>query len=503
MNRTASDVLAFPAAPGRDSNSGYGLLRADRALHYIRAPRQLVHVLASNPYLYSSSVADRTFYDTPNEIGYTGPVPTDIYVYRQDVSFPATFVETPDVWIRTSGTLGVIDVGSYYNYHRELTGGRVVPGTLTPTGCTVETTIYRVHMVNGYLRWWPTDSDNVRIALTAVGSTSNTAPGVIDDLQKDPRANFSSGAWLNWSAPVDDGNDLRAVEYDLRYSLNPINESNFTDAIPVSLSFQPGRAGQFEQHTIQGLAFCTTYHMAIRSRDAAGQWSPISSSLSFTTYCDQQAPPAVANVTPGYVTNWSAELDWTPPVDPPSGQALAAYDLRRSTAPITEQNFAQATPAGPQPGTTANEYVWTGLAACQEYYFALKSKDAFNHWSAMSNVAHLITAGCGGGGGGEEDPPILQHSGRGGEGQVAYRLTEGSISFSVFLGSGQSPVKLEIFDVRGRLLKTVISGEGAPGWHNVSWRFDDNGGRPVSPGVLFTSLTVPGIRRVGKLAILP
>ena len=95
--------------------------------------------------------------------------------------------------------------------------------------------------------------------------------------------------------------------------------------------------------------------------------------------------------------------------------------------------------------------------------------------SAMSNVPLLAATGtaCGEGGGGEgggdDDPPILHGAGYDGSRATSFSLRSG-VRFRVLLGDGQSPIQLRVFDVRGRSVATIASGEASPGWHTFEWR---------------------------------
>jgi len=52
----------------------------------------------------------------------------------------------------------------------------------------------------------------------------------------------------------------------------------------------------------------------------------------------------------------------------------------------------------------------------------------------------------------------------------------------------QDFVTLEIFDVTGRLVKKLVSGEFEPGYHSVRWNGDNNLGAPAASGIYFTRL---------------
>ena len=72
------------------------------------------------------------------------------------------------------------------------------------------------------------------------------------------------------------------------------------------------------------------------------------------------------------------------------------YDVRFSTSPITEANWASASRAAneptPSPAGTPETLTVAGLAEATTYYFALKTADEEGNLSALSNVAGNATA---------------------------------------------------------------------------------------------------------------
>ncbi len=89
---------------------------------------------------------------------------------------------------------------------------------------------------------------------------------------------------LNWTAPGDDGSIGRATQYDIRRSLNPITESNFSSATPIAAP-TPGVAGTLECADVTGLTSCTWYYFALKSRDEKGNWSALGNVLYRKTQC--------------------------------------------------------------------------------------------------------------------------------------------------------------------------------------------------------------------------
>ena len=76
---------------------------------------------------------------------------------------------------------------------------------------------------------------------------------------------------------------------------------------------------------------------------------------------------------------------------------MEQYDARFSAAPINVSNWASATPLTslPQPGApgAAQQVGRTGLKNGDTWYFAIRSRDRVNNWSAISNVRNILDLG--------------------------------------------------------------------------------------------------------------
>lgn len=71
------------------------------------------------------------------------------------------------------------------------------------------------------------------------------------------------------------------------------------------------------------------------------------------------------------------------------------------------------------------------------------------------------------------------------------------IRFAVAAGTG--PVSLEIIDVSGRRVRTLLDGPATPGYHAIAWDGRDNDGRSLAGGVYFARLSVDGDGFTSKL----
>jgi flagellar hook assembly protein FlgD len=66
-----------------------------------------------------------------------------------------------------------------------------------------------------------------------------------------------------------------------------------------------------------------------------------------------------------------------------------------------------------------------------------------------------------------------------------------------------APVSLEIFDLAGRRVATLASGERGAGRYQLRWTgMNESGGR-VQAGLYFVRFATPGLQRVERIVRLP
>jgi hypothetical protein len=66
--------------------------------------------------------------------------------------------------------------------------------------------------------------------------------------------------------------------------------------------------------------------------------------------------------------------------------------------------------------------------------------------------------------------------------------SEARIRFSL---ADPGPATLAVFDLQGRLVKTLFDGRGKQGWNEAAWDGADGARRPVASGVYFYRLRTP------------
>jgi flagellar hook assembly protein FlgD len=68
--------------------------------------------------------------------------------------------------------------------------------------------------------------------------------------------------------------------------------------------------------------------------------------------------------------------------------------------------------------------------------------------------------------------------------------------------AGGGKVTLRVFDVSGRLVRTLVNGNLGPGTETVTWDGRDDRGEPVSSGVYFYRMTAPGFEMTHKMVFV-
>lgn len=196
------------------------------------------------------------------------------------------------------------------------------------------------------------------------------------------------------------------------------------------------------------------------------------------------------------VATWSASGN-----DGLTGDA-EAYDLRWSNAPITAANFTGQThqTSGPVLGPPGSRVCVAlgGLPACTPLYVAVRMRDHAGNWSAMSNVALHVTD-CSG----SVVAACRPEDSVGIPDPAADRWTlsppspnpatsHAAIRFEVpGFRTGQN-LRLALFDLSGRRVRTLATGAARAGVTTLDWDLRTDAGARVHAGFYMLRLAVGG-----------
>ncbi|HYO77123.1 MAG TPA: S8 family serine peptidase, partial [Thermoanaerobaculia bacterium] len=120
-----------------------------------------------------------------------------------------------------------------------------------------------------------------RLNIANLFDSDAVAPNAIGDLTGVNTSHRS--VTIRFTATGDDGAAGRAARYDVRVSAAPITAANFDSATPLIREPQPQTPGTLELFKLSGLAPSSTYYIAVRALDNAGNASALSNVASFTT----------------------------------------------------------------------------------------------------------------------------------------------------------------------------------------------------------------------------
>ena len=113
-----------------------------------------------------------------------------------------------------------------------------------------------------------------------------------------------------WTAPGDNGGDGTAARYDMRFSLEPITEENFSSLNEVGNMPSPSPGGTNEEVTLVASQEIEVY-LALRTEDEAGHVSPLSN-VVFVRFGEDQ-PDAPTGVQAVAIGPDRIRLQWSHP----------------------------------------------------------------------------------------------------------------------------------------------------------------------------------------------
>ncbi len=155
------------------------------------------------------------------------------------------------------------------------------PETLTVVGLQEATTYYFALRTADEIPNWSALS-NVASNSTAADTTPPSAIMDLSAVTGDANGEID----LVWTAPGDDGSSGTALFYDICYSVDPLNESNWASAASFSGAPLPLSSGTQQNVTLTSLVPGGNYYVGIRTYDDAANESAISNVPAAAAYFD-------------------------------------------------------------------------------------------------------------------------------------------------------------------------------------------------------------------------
>ncbi|MFH1544843.1 MAG: LamG-like jellyroll fold domain-containing protein [archaeon] len=166
------------------------------------------------------------------------------------------------------------------------------PQSMTVDGLVPRDAYYFVMKTGDEVPNW---SEMSNVAVWTRTSSDTIPPSAITNLSVPSCSNNSCS--LSWTAPGDDGSSGTASQYDLRYSISNITESNWNSATQATGEPSPQIAGTTQSMSVTGLSPSTTYYFAIKTADEVPNWSAISNVPSRATGSTSDSTPPTVSIT--------------------------------------------------------------------------------------------------------------------------------------------------------------------------------------------------------------
>jgi len=231
-------------------------------------------------------------------------------------------------------------------------------------------------------------------------------PASITDLVAAP-GTFVGDIDLAWTTPGDDGwnGPLTGYPYTVKYDTRSVAELGGTTTSwweQAAYTYTQGwvalAPGVWDDtHWLAGLTPGTTYYIAIRAKDDAGNEALNNNVASAMPREDVTSPAAITDLvaTPGAGYD-RINLSWTAPGDDGWLGMATKYIIKYATYNITADNFDSVTGVKERnvtvSGGNPDSETMTGLASDTLYYFAIKTEDEVPNISDISNVASAKTS---------------------------------------------------------------------------------------------------------------
>jgi len=298
------------------------------------------------------------------------------------------------------------------------------------------------------------------------------------------RAQSLDSLTLHWTAPVDPPGGAVSL-YDARFSTFTITAANFAACSPIPAPV-PAAPGMPDSLRVRGLVHGQAYWFAIRSRDAAGNWSDLSNVARWGGGLDTAPPAAPAGLSASVTSDGKVvQLEWQANTEPD----LRGYFVYRAADPSGPWTRLEDTPL------TVAGYTDRQLpAGSSRLWYALGAVDVTGNESARSAavVAVLGTPLAGWPAAWKLLAPYPNPAPAG----TAMRL-------NIEVPIGADAGRLEIVDAASQIVRRFDVHAGTAGLAVIEWDGSNDRGARCAPGVYRACLIAGDVRQFVRIARVP
>ncbi len=222
------------------------------------------------------------------------------------------------------------------------------------------------------------------------------------------------------------------------------------------------------------------------------------------TVIDTLPPAPITDLSARTATSSSVILSWTSPGDDGNEGTASVYAIRYSLEQVGADtnswwNAASIVSGGPSPSPPGgrDSCEVSGLSPSTVYYFLIRTADESPNWSGFSNVACETTYAVG-----------IEGKGELNELPGSFKLFQNypnpfnPITEIRYLLPYVSHVKIEIYNLLGRRIITLVDEYQEAGSRVVRWDGRDGGGNRVESGVYFYRVEAGGYKTTKKMVLL-
>ncbi len=261
---------------------------------------------------------------------------------------------------------------------------------------------------------------------------------------------------ITWTAPGDDGNIGLADHYVIKYSLAPLDDSNWDQASEVLNPPAPIEPGQQQSYLVTNLYPGSFYYLAIKTYDEAGNVSPISNIAS--KYATGVPRPQILGATIDTANSAATLSARTVNSHIPIYYEFALDTTIEFLQPVIDIAMVADTTASVLFGSLQNntDYFWRCRAMASDH------SDS-SHWSECDSFNIVMVDGIDPDGNMIPDKFMLEQS---------YPNPFNAAANIRYSLPKSSHVSLEIYDLLGNLVVTPVSEHQEAGQHQYVWKAD-------------------------------